>query len=300
MNGSGDMIGFSILNYNTFDDTQKCIESIEKYCEKDSYFIVIVDNASPDGSGDRLDKAYADRKEVTVIMNANNAGFACGNNIGFRYLKDKGCDYIVVVNSDVELLEGFSVSKIKDYYHKYGFAVLGPQIITESYDSGKVNPVRMKPMTTWDIKKLYFKLFVRLLIYKTGLSFLNKYDGNKRRLNRSSINYDKVATDCELHGCCWIFSREFINLRDGLNESTFMYGEEDILFYELLLSGLVSLYVPDICVLHKGKRATKMTFDDYKRMKVFEISNRIKSLRCVLNVSQEYWKQVKKQRKKDE
>lgn len=47
-----------ILNYNTYDDTLACVDSIKKYTESSSYQIYVVDNASPDKSGSMLKTKY--------------------------------------------------------------------------------------------------------------------------------------------------------------------------------------------------------------------------------------------------
>ena len=83
-----------ILSYNTLDMTKNCIESIEKSTNKEDYEIVIVDNASTDGSVEYLKSLEG----VKVIFNQENKGFAGGCNVGIK-AAEKDYD-IWLLNSD--------------------------------------------------------------------------------------------------------------------------------------------------------------------------------------------------------
>lgn len=96
---------FVILHYNTFTDTIECIDSIKKYISARSRDIIVVDNCSPDSSGSLLKLKYAEDDEVQVLMNSENLGFARGNNVGFKYAKERGADFIVMLNNDTLLLD---------------------------------------------------------------------------------------------------------------------------------------------------------------------------------------------------
>ena len=77
-------LAFVILHYNTMKETTDCICSIEKNIDGDKYNIVVVDNASPNGSGIQLEERYKENKRVHVILNSENQGFAKGNNLGYQ------------------------------------------------------------------------------------------------------------------------------------------------------------------------------------------------------------------------
>ena len=93
-----------ILNYNTFDDTVCCIESIRKYTTNDVYKIYIVDNNSLDKSGDKLAQKYEKDDEISVIISDVNLGFSGGNNIGIKSALNDGFEYVYLLNSDIILL----------------------------------------------------------------------------------------------------------------------------------------------------------------------------------------------------
>lgn len=105
----------SVLNYNTFEETIACIESLMELAY-DNFCIVIVDNASPNGSSiyiqnfliqsgldfdsfDDLKFTQSDKKIVFIQSTCNN-GYAAGNNIVIKFANLHKYDYIWVLNND--------------------------------------------------------------------------------------------------------------------------------------------------------------------------------------------------------
>jgi len=89
-------IGTVLINWNTGNLTSDCIKSLNEGELKPS-IIVVVDNASIDGSADKL---ILDFPDVILIRNKTNKGFAEGNNQGIEYLLKKDMDYIWILNND--------------------------------------------------------------------------------------------------------------------------------------------------------------------------------------------------------
>ncbi len=94
------MIAFVILHYQALDETIDCVNTIKKMV-KGSRHIVIVDNASPNKSGEILIAKYQQDEEITVLVSKENVGFARGNNLGYVEAKKYSPEYIVVMNNDV-------------------------------------------------------------------------------------------------------------------------------------------------------------------------------------------------------
>ena len=99
-------IAFVILHYMAVDDTIECISSVFEHNDRAGIHVIVVDNASPDGSGAVLEEKYSGDPDVTVIKSSENIGFARGNNLGFRYAKENfDCRYIILSNNDIVLFE---------------------------------------------------------------------------------------------------------------------------------------------------------------------------------------------------
>jgi GT2 family glycosyltransferase len=89
-----------ILNYNVKDLLINCLESIFKNkTEKDNWQIIVVDNASTDGSVEKVAEIYGNK--VEIIRNDTNLGFAAGNNVGVKYAK---APVILFLNPDTVIV----------------------------------------------------------------------------------------------------------------------------------------------------------------------------------------------------
>ena len=93
-------ISFIIVNWNTKDLLRGCLDSIAKTAGSLLHEIIVVDNASSDGSADMLTREYP---SVRLIANSENRGFGAANNQGFAVMKGK---YALLINTDAVLTEG--------------------------------------------------------------------------------------------------------------------------------------------------------------------------------------------------
>jgi hypothetical protein len=101
-------LGVVVLNWNGREVTPRCLDSIARSsCPPDE--IVVVDNASTDGSADLVRGGYP---HVAVIVNDSNLGFAEGNNVGIRHLLERTFDLILLLNNDT-VLESESLCELK-------------------------------------------------------------------------------------------------------------------------------------------------------------------------------------------
>src|SRR6185436_11716808 len=101
---NGASIAIIVLNWNGRDLTLDCLRSLAAVTTP-HVRIIVVDNASTDGSSDAVRQRYGSR--VTLVENAQNLGFAAGNNAGIRRALDDGADYILLLNNDTVVAEDF-------------------------------------------------------------------------------------------------------------------------------------------------------------------------------------------------
>lgn len=89
-----------VLNWNSFNDTINCIESLISQTTVPD--IIVVDNNSSDNSKDMLQSYVSenDNSQVTLILNSVNSGYSGGINVGIRDALDKGYHYIGTLNPD--------------------------------------------------------------------------------------------------------------------------------------------------------------------------------------------------------
>ena len=98
-------VAIVILNYNSYEDTLECLESLKKI-NYQHYRVIVVDNGSTNRSAEILLEAC--RTENTEFIKSKaNLGYAGGNNLGIARAMEEGADYICVLNNDVEVSPDF-------------------------------------------------------------------------------------------------------------------------------------------------------------------------------------------------
>lgn len=227
------IFSFVILNYNTYDETLDCIKYLKQLENQDMINIIVVDNNSTDRSGIEIEKYYINDNQVTVLFSNANLGFARGNNIGFEHAKYKqNADFIILCNSDTELLNKDFCKIVIDDYDKYGFALLGPKIILpdNSIQGFIVNGIPTKK----DIYKILLSVNLNYFKMKYNINF-NVRRKRKNDNIEDSLVSNNVVLNKTLSGCFYVFSKKYIELFDGLDNRTFMYGEEVLLSIILAL-----------------------------------------------------------------
>ncbi len=114
------LISIIILTYNNLTFTQKCLESIEHHTQYSAIEIIIVDNASTDGTRDYLKTLEHPYK---IILNNENKGFSAGNNIGIQAAQG---DYIVLLNNDTIVTPGWLLTLLNHCTRNPELGLLGP------------------------------------------------------------------------------------------------------------------------------------------------------------------------------
>lgn len=265
---------FVILHYNVLEETEKCIEAIRKNVRTADKVIIVVDNGSPNHTGIEIEKKYSSDDDVVVLKNKENLGFAKGNNIGFIYAKNNlSPEYIVMLNSDVYILGSDFEEKVDNELKKSGFAVLGPMVETPTGNCNS-NPFGDGVFSKEKIQSTIDYCKKKIFLCKTGLvgiyDFIIEAKQNraKKVLEESDI-YRNRKEYIPLHGCCWIFSRNYIDIFDGLDDRTFLYGEEDILYLHCKAKNMNMVYNPEIKVFHNEHASTQKMRMSRKRQKFF-------------------------------
>jgi GT2 family glycosyltransferase len=85
-----------VLAHNGRKDTMDCFASLER-CDRRSATLILVDNASRDGTVEAVSERYP---SVHILKQDDNLGFAEGNNVGIRHALELGADYVFLLNND--------------------------------------------------------------------------------------------------------------------------------------------------------------------------------------------------------
>ncbi|WP_343655941.1 glycosyltransferase [Cupriavidus sp.] len=117
------LVSIVVLTYNNLELTRKCLASIDRCTQDVRYEIVIVDNASTDGSPEYLRSFAAGRDDVKLLLNTDNKGFAAGNNQGLAMASG---EYLVILNNDTVVSPGWASGFIRHLRADPSIGLIGP------------------------------------------------------------------------------------------------------------------------------------------------------------------------------
>ncbi len=238
------MLGIVILNYNEWNITINCVNSIRLTCELD-YRIYIVDNASTEKMTHKFKYFIDNSEDCFLILSENNNGYAAGNNIGIQKALEDNCDYILITNNDV-IFKNKSIDKLQDFLKKHcDYGIAGPKVYLQS---GKIQEINMGCKMT--MKGKYMYILRKTPLRKFVLPFLTKFHAMNCDLSQP---FDVFAVS----GCCFMISDKAINKLYPLDEHTFLYEEENIIGTRMEQLNLKTVYNTDSEIIHLGGASTK-------------------------------------------
>lgn len=276
---------FVILHYNSLEETIKCVESIKLTQKGTDYKIVIVDNNSPDGSGNELERQLGQEVDVVIIHSERNLGFARGNNLGFKYAKDKlKSNFIVLQNADTRVLQESFQKIVVEEFELSGFAVLGPFVKTPHPPFNSNPGPDIIPSVGYYKKKLYkYRLHLFLTYIHVDKFFTKLHRKLAKSVTEKNIDIiNSKVYNVWLHGCFMVFSPVYLAKFEGLNEKTFLFGEEDLLFLRLKRCALISVYLPQVVVFHKEDASTDNSFVEENKKNRFIYKCKIQSTKVII------------------
>ena len=201
-----------ILNYNTRDLLDACLTSLHAQGNLD-FAVCVVDNASSDGSADRVAQKHA---WVDLIRNAENNGYAAGNNLGLRhygYPGDGIARYVMLLNPDTVVPPGALRGLIDFADANPDVGIVGPRLLLMD---GTLDLACRRSFPTPEVS------FYRL----TGLSKLFPRSRRFGRYNLTYLSIDEQADVDSVVGACMMLRADAVKQAGLLDEQFFMYGED--------------------------------------------------------------------------
>ena len=227
-----------LLNYNTTDDCRKCISFLHKQTGVDLE-IIVVDNCSKDVNRMAVEKLCKE-EGCTFIANTRNAGYNAGNNVGLRYAADRGYEFALIANPDMEFPQKDSIEKMVSMINSdEDIAAFGVDVITK--EGIHQNP-RLYKRQKWQDSFSWMK------------QLFQKYDKEAP----GWVDSHERSHYCRgLNGCCLLIRLSFIKSIGFFDERTFLYGEEAILARQVAMAGKKMFYASDIQVVHDHKKSAE-------------------------------------------
>lgn len=211
-----------MLNWNNYEDSKKCLVSLE-HVSYPKLKVIVVDNASADGSGFQLQTEFP---SLQFIFNDKNLGFARGCNVGIRAaLNNLDCSYVLLLNNDATVTRHFLEPAIE-------MAETNP----------KVGLVGGKILFSEETKKIW---------YAGGT--IDRWKGRVWVRGFREIDhgqYDKPSEVGFVTGALMLIKREVLQKVGLLPEEYFFGGEEIDYSLAVRLAGYNLYYVPTFLVYH--------------------------------------------------
>ncbi|GAA3706835.1 glycosyltransferase family 2 protein [Microlunatus aurantiacus] len=223
-------VSIVIVNWNTRQYLLDCIASLLENTERASIEIIVVDNASSDGSQDALLEVYP---KVRLIQNTENLGFAKANNIGFAAAR--GAAYCLV-NTDVIALDGV-IDRLWDYLVTHpGVGMVGPRTIDRDLKTRR-NCRRFPTIGNACGDYLWLRRLPLLRLEGRALGIETYADTHHAEV---------------LSGCFMMVRREAVEEVGLLDEGFFFYGEDTDWCKRFSDKGWDRIYHPAAKAIHFG------------------------------------------------
>lgn len=224
-----------IINYNTFNLTCNCIQSLYNKLTDLEFEIILVDNASVECDPELFKKKFPDIKLVKSFV---NTGFTGGNNLG---IENASGEYLLLLNSDTELIN--NAPKIcYDYIATH--PSVGMVTCQLHYPDGRIQYNCRKFRTIgWELAEI-FPFFRLLSKQKQGHLMLHHYFDHKS------------FTECDwVWGAFMLFPSRIIHQlpEKKLSADFFMYCEDTLWCWEFKQSGYHIHFLPEARVMHVHK-----------------------------------------------
>lgn len=229
-------VSIIIVNWNTKQLLRDCLTSVYERAGEVDYEIIVVDNASTDGSAEMV---KIDFRQVILIENTENRGFAAANNQGMAVAKGR---YVLLLNSDTVVLDNVIANTVRFADENPQVAVAGCRVL---------NPDRTLQRTCFMFPSILNMLLSSTYLYK--LFPKNRFFGREQMTwwDRSDVRKVDVVT-----GCFMLVRREAIEQVGVMDERFFMYGEETDWCYRFWKKGWTVMFAPVGQIIHFGGQST--------------------------------------------
>jgi hypothetical protein len=227
-------VSIIILNWNGWQDTLECFDSLSKITYP-NYDVVILDNNSTNESVEKITGWIANKRTAIsykFIINSQNTGFAGGNNPGIEYAVKNKSDYILLLNNDTIVDPGFLEKLVKVGESDKAIGIIGPKIYYET-----------------DKNRIWF-----------GGGEFNWFSGG-RHLDFDKLDdnpLDEATKEINfMTGCALLIKREVVEKIGLMNEDFFLYYEDTEWSLRAKENGYKIIYAPGSHIWHKVSRSVK-------------------------------------------
>lgn len=241
-----------IVNWNGGEFVVRCLDSLARFPPQVAHEIVVVDNASTDGSREWLESLVG---RIRLIANEENIGFGRANNQAFATVE---APLLFLLNSDAEVYDGAIDKLIATIREDERIGAAGPRLLNP--DGTLQASVWRNPLTPLEMIATTLRLY-KLLPRRVRGEWLLGFHWDHSHRKRATM----------LSGAALMVRRKMIDAVGGFDESFHMYGEDIEWSLRIVRAGWWMIFEPAATVLHHvGKSAARRWTDLEKREQEYE------------------------------
>jgi len=224
-----------IVNWNTQDYLDKCLSSIYALYSTGEVSIIVIDNASSDGSVEMVRTKYP---QVVLVSNEENVGFAKACNQGIQKAET---DYVLLLNSDCEVTSPDLLRNVVAVFEQdQTVGIAGPLIL---YPNGKIQSAGERYLTLG-------RVFREQILFSAAPVFAKHVAREEGKLGAKPFRVDWVSGSC-------LFAHKKVFAKVGLlREDFYMYAEDMEFCHRANKAGYASVIVPSASVVHHKSMST--------------------------------------------
>ena len=258
-------LGIIIVNWNTIDELEKCLETVFASEGDFSYRVVVVDNASTDGSRERVRQNFP---QADVLALDENLGYPKGNNIGLRHLGYHGKEevdenaprYALLLNPDTEVPSDALYQMVQFMDSRPDIGIAGPKLITSD---GSLDKACRRGFPTPLVSFYHF----------AGLAKLFPKNERFGRYNMTFADPDQELEVDSVVGAYLQIRKDAIADIGLLDEVYFMYAEDIDWCFRVKQAGWKVWYYAPVTVYHikraASSKSSKAQFEFWRAMLIF-------------------------------
>lgn len=225
-----------IVSWNVKENLANCLKSIEENPASEPFEVIVVDNASSDGTVESVKNNF---HQAVVIANDRNLGFAAANNQGIE--KSQG-EYILLLNPDTIVHSG-SLDVLIEFMDKNeDVGICGPQLLNQ--DGTIQSSVRC------------FPTFRGALYRHTVIKYLGLFKNEYRKWLMKSFDHKTKMDVDQVMGAALMVRRLIIEDVGAMDEQFFMYYEEVDLCFRTKQAGWRVVFMPEAVITHLGGQSS--------------------------------------------
>jgi GT2 family glycosyltransferase len=226
--GEAPAVTIVVLNWNGKSLTLDCLDSLSAI-DTPRVELTVVDNASTDGSVEAIRETYG--RDVTVIVNDENLGFARGNNVGIEHALKRGTDFVLLLNNDT---------------------VVDPELIDHL-----LRPFAADPRVGITGPKIYYYTPPDRIWFAGGEVLFPRGTARHIGIRQSDRGQFDVERDVDyVTGCALMVKRDVFDAIGMLDPSYQAYYEDTDFCTRAIRAGYRAVYVPQGKVWHRISAST--------------------------------------------